>query len=79
MRAAHLELQDLFGLGTADGNTGYLGVAGILQWATEQTYMYAGQTLCRGMECDKYDVCIENKVEGTAALITYYWSCTWRG
>lgn len=68
---------ELFGLGEADGNTGYFGISGILQWGTQLPYVYDQRKICRGMECDKYDICIQEE-GGNTALITYYWSCTWR-
>lgn len=69
-------MRELFGLGPADGNNGYFGVSGILQWATQETYIYGGRQLCRGMECERFDVCVKNEREGNTALISYYWSCT---
>lgn len=73
--AIHVELWQLFGLGEADGNTGYYGISGILEWATQNTYEYSGRTSCRGIDCEKFDVCIKSK-EGNTALITYYWPLT---
>lgn len=77
LNGIHVELWELFGLGEADGNTGYYGISGILEWATQNTYEYGGRAMCRGMDCDKFDVCIKNKL-GNTALISYYWSCEWR-
>lgn len=74
-RAMVREMREIFGLGSADGMSGYYGVSGILMWTRTLTdYTYGGQTLCRGMLCDKYELCLKNDDDGTTALITYYWS-----
>ena len=72
------EMKNLFGLGEENGKTGYYGINGILRWPLLLPYRYNGQQECRGMMCDRYEVCIKNDQDGTTALITYYWSCRLR-
>ncbi|XP_071525809.1 uncharacterized protein [Panulirus ornatus] len=75
LEGLNAELQDLFGFGDANGQNGYFGVGGILQWGPEYDYVYMGQTQnCRGMTCDIFQVCLTDPAEEASVQITYYWS-----
>ncbi|XP_063615153.1 uncharacterized protein LOC134788207, partial [Penaeus indicus] len=68
------ELRELFGYSDVNGNDGYYGAGGILQWGPQYNYEYKGASDCRGMRCDKYETCITKPDENATVLITYFWS-----
>ncbi|KAG7159618.1 hypothetical protein Hamer_G004291 [Homarus americanus] len=69
------EMRFLFGLGEKIGDGGYYGTVGVMNWAYQYQYQYLGTQDCRGMICDKFDICISNPNGGTVHIV-YYWSST---
>ncbi|XP_069975901.1 uncharacterized protein [Penaeus vannamei] len=68
------ELRELFGFSDVNGNGGYFGAGGILQWGPQYNYEYRGPSDCRGMRCDRYETCITKPDENATVSITYFWS-----
>lgn len=67
-------MEELFALGAQNGDGGYFGTVGVLNWGPTLEYVYLEKADCRGMVCDKFQACITDADQQSTVRITYFWS-----
>ncbi|CAL4105645.1 unnamed protein product, partial [Meganyctiphanes norvegica] len=69
------ELQQLFGFVSNSDESGFMGASGILEFGPQFGYWPSKLAeACRGMDCYKFQTCLEKPDENATVWYTYYWT-----